>query len=113
MGSARVVGRDSELSRLDRACEASRRGQGVAICLTGPAGIGKTALLRAAQRQARRLDLVTVSTWCWAEGAPPLWPWLDLLAQLGTRGEGTPQMDKHVADGHRRPGPGAGRRDDR
>jgi hypothetical protein len=82
MGSTRVVGRDSELARLDRACEASRRGQGAAICLSGPAGIGKTALLRAAQRQARRLDLVTASTWCWTEGAPPLWPWLDLLAQM-------------------------------
>lgn len=82
MGSTRVVGRDSELARLDRACEVCRRGQGAAICLTGPAGIGKTALLRASQRQARRLDLVTVSTWCWREGAPPLWPWLDLLAQL-------------------------------
>ncbi|MEU8413465.1 AAA family ATPase [Amycolatopsis japonica] len=82
MGSFDVVGRDSELSRLDRACKASRRGQGAAICLTGPAGIGKTALLRTAERQARRLEVVTASTWCWEEGAPPLWPWLDLLAQL-------------------------------
>lgn len=82
MGSVRVVGRDSELSRLDRACQASRGGQGAAICLTGPAGIGKTALLRAARQQAQRLDVVTASTWCWPEGAPPLWPWLDLLAQL-------------------------------
>ncbi|MGW6933531.1 ATP-binding protein [Lentzea sp. NPDC054927] len=82
MGSTRIVGRDSELSRLDRACQASRGGHGAAICLTGPAGIGKTALLRAAGQQARHLDVVTASTWCWAEGAPPLWPWLDLLAQL-------------------------------
>lgn len=81
-GSTQVVGRDSELSRLDRACEAGRDGHGTAICLTGPAGIGKTSLLRAAQRRARQLDVVTVSTWCWAEGTPPLWPWLDLLTQM-------------------------------
>src|SRR5687767_14340566 len=82
MGSTRIVGRDSELSRLDRAYQASRSGQGAAICLTGPAGIGKTALLHAARQQAHQLGVVPASTWCWTEGAPPLWPWLDVLAQL-------------------------------
>jgi tetratricopeptide (TPR) repeat protein len=89
MGSTRVVGRDSELSRLDRAYQASRSGQGAAICLTGPAGIGKTALLRAARQQAHQLGVVSASTWCWAEGAPPLWPWLDVLAQLDVLADAT------------------------
>jgi hypothetical protein len=39
-------------------------------------------LVQAAQQQARGLGLTIASTWCWPEGAPPLWPWLDVLAQL-------------------------------
>ncbi|MEU4518906.1 ATP-binding protein [Amycolatopsis sp. NPDC024027] len=81
-GSGDVVGRDPELSLLDRACEAGRGGQGSAICLTGPAGIGKTTLVHVARERARQRGMRTASTWCWAEGAPPLWPWLDVLAQL-------------------------------
>lgn len=80
--ATRVVGRDSELSRLDGACASTWRGQGAAICLAGPPGIGKTVLLQTAIQQARQLDLTTANAWCWAEGAPPLWPWLELLAQL-------------------------------
>lgn len=48
-----LVGRATELSRLDEALERVARGEGGALALTGPVGVGRTAVLRAAARLAR------------------------------------------------------------
>ncbi|MET0283070.1 MAG: AAA family ATPase [Polyangiales bacterium] len=49
-----TLGRARELALLHEAWQQARRGQGQAILLSGPSGIGKTHLLRAALAQAAR-----------------------------------------------------------
>src|SRR6516225_1122674 len=51
-GEAAIVGRDEVLARLRRAVDEAVAGRGLTVLLTGEAGIGKTALLRAAARYA-------------------------------------------------------------
>jgi hypothetical protein len=68
-----VVGRAGELAGLERACRESLAGRGTAVCVVGPAGIGKSRLLRAATQRAAALGMVSLGTWCWAEGAPCRW----------------------------------------
>ncbi len=50
-----LVGRDGELGQLSRSLDRARRGDGCTIVVRGPAGIGKSRLLRelcaAAERQ--------------------------------------------------------------
>lgn len=52
MAAAPLVARERELARLATALERALTGQGQAILITGEAGSGKTALLRALARQA-------------------------------------------------------------
>ncbi len=82
---AAFVGRDRELGILTTALARARLGSGGLVAVTGPAGIGKTRL--AEEITARAADDGFATAWgaAWtAGGAPPLWPWHDLLAQLGT-----------------------------
>ncbi|MEU1755734.1 AAA family ATPase [Micromonospora matsumotoense] len=51
-GAALLLGRDQELLRLRRAVTEVAAGKGSSILLEGPAGIGKTALLRAVRSHA-------------------------------------------------------------
>ena len=44
--------RDGELARLEALLAAARAGRGGVLLVTGPAGIGKTVLLRAARERA-------------------------------------------------------------
>src|SRR5260370_32328674 len=53
MGGSTLVGRDAEMALLDTALAAAAE-HGSALLVTGPAGIGKTALLDAATTDARR-----------------------------------------------------------
>ena len=90
-----LVGRETELFRGDRA--AKRRGAGVSVlCITGPAGIGKTRLARAiATAISRRVPAVgqlEVSLSCAAPGPgnhrlarTPHDTLAELLVQLGVR----------------------------
>jgi DNA-binding CsgD family transcriptional regulator len=48
-----LVGRDIELERIDQLLALVRSGAGVVVAVEGPAGIGKTALLREAAARAR------------------------------------------------------------
>lgn len=45
-----LVGRDAEFAQVAASLEAAREGAGTALVVEGPAGIGKTRLLREAQR---------------------------------------------------------------
>ena len=77
-----LVGRDAELAVLDALITQAKAGAGGVVLLTGEPGVGMTRLARAGTERAAG---VTVS---WgscreSEGAPPLWPWIQVLRHLG------------------------------
>jgi len=77
-----LVGRDAELAVLDSLTARTRAGAGGVVLLTGEPGVGKTRLARAATERA----VGAVVSWgaCReSEGAPPLWPWTQVLRRLG------------------------------
>jgi DNA-binding CsgD family transcriptional regulator len=77
-----LVGRDAELTVLDALITQARAGAGGVVLLTGEPGVGKTRLARAGTEHAAG----TTVTWgaCReSEGAPPLWPWVQVLRHLG------------------------------
>jgi tetratricopeptide (TPR) repeat protein len=79
----RFVGRADELRRIDRICTAAPDGRGAVALVTGEAGIGKTRFCDEVAERARRAGLTVVTGRCWGEGgAPPLWPWQPILADL-------------------------------
>jgi len=55
--STRVVGRDSELDRLEQVVHSARAGRGGSAFVIGEAGIGKTALVQEAAREAEDLGM--------------------------------------------------------
>jgi DNA-binding CsgD family transcriptional regulator/tetratricopeptide (TPR) repeat protein len=76
-----LVGRDAELTVLDWLAAEAVAGHGGVVLLCGEPGAGKTRLAREAARRAQG----TVVSWgacreC--EGAPPLWPWMQVLGWL-------------------------------
>jgi hypothetical protein len=74
------VGRQREMRVLKAALEDARSGQGQLVMLVGEPGIGKT---QTAQELANYGDQVGVQVlWgrCYqGEGAPPYWPWVQIL----------------------------------
>jgi tetratricopeptide (TPR) repeat protein len=79
----RFVGRADELRRIDRICTSAPEGRGAVALVSGEAGIGKTRFCDEAAERARRAGLTVVTARCWGEGgAPPLWPWQPILAEL-------------------------------
>lgn len=77
------IGREAELAALDDWLDDAVAGQGRLVLVAGDAGIGKSALLRlfAARADARKLPVL----WgrCWeGRGAPPFWPWAEVIASF-------------------------------
>lgn len=81
-----LVGRDDALARVSRAVDAARQGTGATLLVSGAAGMGKTALLRAALCDAYDVDLAW-GTCVEAGSAPGYWPWSQALNGL-VRGVG-------------------------
>ena len=80
------LGRDRELGRIDRLIVATSGGQGRTLFVSGPAGIGKTAVLRWIDRRAEESGLrVGIGTAAAIEGAWPYAPVLEGLADLCRR----------------------------
>ena len=80
------LGRDSELSRIDRLIGAASAGQGRTLFVSGPPGIGKTAVLRWLDHRAEDRGLrVGVGTAAAIEGAWPYAPVLEAVADLCRR----------------------------
>ncbi len=74
------VGRSRELAALSAAIEDARAGRGRTIVLTGEPGIGKSRLLEEAIRRGRSRGFAVLVGRCWEEGgAPPFWPWTEIL----------------------------------
>ena len=79
----RFVGRADELRRVDRMWTAAPEGRGAVALVTGEAGIGKTRFCDETAERARRAGLTVVTARCWGEGgAPALWPWQPIVAEL-------------------------------
>ncbi len=75
-----LVGRDRELAVLDESLAAALDGQPTIMLCRGEPGIGKTRLAEELAERARTHGVPAV----WgravdAEGAPPFWPWRQLL----------------------------------
>jgi DNA-binding CsgD family transcriptional regulator/tetratricopeptide (TPR) repeat protein len=105
-----LIGRESQLARLDAVVDAVVAGTSAFVLLIGEAGIGKTRLLGAAAEAAERRGLRVLSGTSMESGAAL--PYLPLLAPLGTcvaPPAGGPAVERvRRALGHE--GAGAGRR---
>src|SRR2546426_4007368 len=78
------VGRQHELDELRAALAATRDGEGSLFLVTGEPGIGKTRLAsefgREASAQGARVHWGRCQE---TNGAPPYWPWLQILREIG------------------------------
>src|SRR6476659_8430879 len=78
------VGRTRELADLSIAIDAAGSGAGSLVLVTGEPGIGKTRLIAELAHAAAEGGLTMASGRCWEEGgAPPYWPWIQVLRALG------------------------------
>jgi hypothetical protein len=83
-GRATVIGRRGQLAVLDDARRDAGRGTGRVVLVSGEAGIGKSRLVEEAARRAAGEGFAVAWASCWeGDGAPPLWPWLQVLEALG------------------------------
>ncbi|HVM66431.1 MAG TPA: AAA family ATPase, partial [Acidimicrobiales bacterium] len=79
-----VIGRRSQLAVLDIARRDAAEGTGRIVLVCGEPGIGKTRLVEEAARRARADGFTVAWASCWeGDGAPPLWPWTQVLDGLG------------------------------
>lgn len=78
-----LVGRQEETAHLDSDLEAALAGRGAVVLVSGEGGIGKTALAEDLAARAERAGAQVLWGRCLeGEGAPPLWPWLQILRGL-------------------------------
>jgi predicted ATPase len=78
------VGRVQELADLTFALEQALSGRGSLVLVTGEPGIGKTRLMSELARLGSERAVRVVTGRCWEEGgAPPYWPWLQVIRALG------------------------------
>ena len=89
----RLIGREPALAAAGAVLSAALSGSGQFLMISGAAGIGKTAMLAALINEAGPVPLV-LRGFCWdGDGAPPYWPWSQVLrasrlpmAELGEAG---------------------------
>ncbi|MBB2909079.1 DNA-binding SARP family transcriptional activator [Streptosporangium becharense] len=87
----RLVGREPHLRRIRERLDATVRGVGGVLLVSGESGIGKTRLADAAARIAEETGVTVVWSRCVeGSGAPAFWPWIQALNALGggTGGDG-------------------------
>ena len=74
------VGREGVMARLGAELERALGGEGRCLALSGEAGIGKTRTLEELARYARGRGAAVLHGECHEqEGAPPYWPWVQIL----------------------------------
>src|SRR5256712_2504674 len=74
------IGRHRELAELRAGLEDAVTGRGRFFLVVGEAGIGKTRLVEELAREAAERGGVAVWGRCWeGEGAPPYWPWVQVI----------------------------------
>ncbi|MCH7841160.1 MAG: AAA family ATPase [Chloroflexi bacterium] len=94
-GDAIFVGRRRELETLSAALEDAVAGRGRVVMLSGAPGIGKTRTAREFADLAAGQGAKVLWGWCYEhQGAPPYWPWLQLIrAHVDTAEPGQLQRD--------------------
>src|SRR5262245_44769500 len=89
------VGREAELGRLGRALDRAIAHDGRLVLLVGEPGIGKTRIARELALRAAALGVAVRWGRCQeTEGAPPYWPWVQVLRAHDRSG---PQSDADIA----------------
>jgi eukaryotic-like serine/threonine-protein kinase len=79
-----LVGRAHELADLASALEEAVSGRGSLVLVTGEPGIGKTRLMGELARVGSERGVCVATGRCWEEGgAPPYWPWMQVIRTLG------------------------------
>lgn len=103
--STPLVGRQREIGLLQqqRAAAGTR-----VVQVVGEAGIGKSSLVQLLAEHAGSCgDLVSVARCSEDEGAPPLWPWVQVLADLAAAGaidtDTLPEWARRLIEGHDSP----------
>ena len=82
--STGFVGRAGELHSLSDALARALDGDGRVVVVSGEGGIGKTRLCEEGAMLARAKGFAVAWASCWeARVLPPLWPWHQLVEQLG------------------------------
>jgi hypothetical protein len=81
MARGQIVGRAVELEQLGDALTDARAGRGGVVLLVGEPGIGKSRLVEEVARLAQ-VEVVWGRAWE-AGGAPPYWPWTQVLRAIG------------------------------
>jgi DNA-binding CsgD family transcriptional regulator/tetratricopeptide (TPR) repeat protein len=76
-----LIGRRAELDVLDALIAQTAAGAGGIVLLAGDPGVGKTRLAREASERAAGA-VVSWGACRESEGAPPLWPWMQVLRRL-------------------------------
>jgi len=83
MAAGTMIGRDRERALLAGALESARSGRTRIVLLHGEPGIGKSTLLESAATQAAESGMAVIWGRCWeAGGAPPYWPFIQLIRGL-------------------------------
>ncbi|MDG2306833.1 MAG: AAA family ATPase [Candidatus Binatia bacterium] len=80
-GAAVFVGRETELHDIATSLEAAASGQAQFLLALGEPGAGKTRLATEAEQRAAGFRCVWGRAWD-DEGAPPLWPWIELVRNV-------------------------------
>jgi DNA-binding winged helix-turn-helix (wHTH) protein len=79
-GGSRLLGRERELEQLERMRYDALHRAGRACVLIGPAGVGKSRLVRELVERAALDGVACSESYADRDGAlPPLWPWSQLL----------------------------------
>ena len=81
---APLVGRAEELAALRAHLNATQAGSGRVVLVEGEPGVGKTRLAEEAATEAAARGFLALWGRCTeGEGAPPLWPWVQVLRAAG------------------------------
>ncbi len=74
------VGRHQEMAQLKAALDDALSGQGQLVMLAGEPGIGKTRTAQELAVLGEQRGAQVLWGWCYEEeGAPPYWPWVQLI----------------------------------
>jgi len=87
-----LIGRDQVLAVLRASFDQAAAGRGQLVLIGGEAGIGKTVIAGAAAEQAAALGALVLWGRCSeTEGAPPFWPWAQIVRAAADGGTKPPE----------------------